>query len=152
GKASEAAQVCGTPDPTCSGGWTTKRSDSFSYDTHNRLSSVVHPDTTHVDYLYDSRGNLKSVQDERHTAANTLYEYDFLNRLKKVTQKQTIVVGPDIVTMYGYDVQDNLTSVTDPNTNATTYNYDDFRRMQKQTSPVTGVTTYSYDEAGNLLT
>src|SRR5262249_32315867 len=99
-KTMEEAQVCASPDPTCSGGWTTKRSDSFSYDTHNRLSSVVHPDTTHVDYLYDSRGNLKSVQDERHTAANTLYEYDFLNRLRKVTQKQTIVVGPDIVTMY----------------------------------------------------
>src|SRR5262249_35997043 len=59
-KTMEEAQVCASPDPTCSGGWTTKRSDSFSYDTHNRLSSVVHPDTTHVDYLYDSRGNLKS--------------------------------------------------------------------------------------------
>ncbi len=152
GKTQEEAQSCNVPAPSCAL-WTTKRSDSFSYDSNNRLSSIVHPDAppTRIDYTYDSRGNLKDVKDERHTVANTLYAYDFVNRLKTVTQKQTLVPGPDIVTQYAYDVHDNLTSVTDPNGNQTTYLYDDFRRLQRQTSPVTGTTTYSYDEAGNLI-
>src|ERR1035437_6319429 len=149
-KVSEQAQSCGTPAPSCAA-WTTQRSDAFTYDTKNRLSAVTHPDSTHLNYAYDSRGNLLTVQDERHTAANTAYAYDFLNRLKTVTQHQTIVAGPDVVTQYGYDLQDNLISVTDPNANLTTYLYDDFRRMQTQTSPVSGVTSYSYDPAGNLL-
>lgn len=146
----EQAQVCATPAQSCAA-WTTRRSESFLYDSRNRLFSTVHPDSTHVDYAYDSRGNLKSVRDERHSTANVLYEYDSLNRLKKVLQKRLIFPGPDVVTQYGYDVQDNMASVTDPNGNITTYQYDDFRRVQQQTSPVSGVTLYSYDEAGNLI-
>lgn len=92
------------------------------------------------------------MRDERHGAANTIYAYDFLNRLKTVTQKRTIVPGPDVLTQYAYDVQDNLNSVTDPNGNITTYAYDDFKRVQKQISPVSGTTSYTYSPAGNLLT
>ncbi len=168
-KVQEDAQLCSNPaNPCLAGDWTTKRTDSFTYDTHNRLQKVTHPDATHthVDYTYDSRGNLKTVQDENHTSANTTYDYDALNRLTKVTQ--TLVGAPavsgtcaaaagSIATCYldsaghpGYDSQDNLTSVIDPNGNQTTYAYDDFRRMQSQTSPVGGTTTYSYDAAGNL--
>lgn len=101
GKTQEDAQVCSTPAVSCAT-WVTRRTESFTYNADNRLASIVHPDSTQVIYAYDSRGNLKSVRDERHAAANTLYEYDFLDRLKKVTQKQTIVPGPDIVTMYAY--------------------------------------------------
>ena len=137
-----------------------RRCDSFSYDVHNRLLSVVHPDSSHVDYTYDSRGNLTSVKDENHLAANTTYAYDALNRLRTVTQDLADAPGSSgacaaaagqIATCYDYDSHDNLISVTDPNGNQTPYAYDDFRRMQKQTSPVSGMTTYSYDAAGNLL-
>src|SRR5262249_41179356 len=117
-KTKEEAQVCTTPaNPCAAANWSTKRSDSFAYDSHNRLSSVTHPDSTQALYAYDSRGNLTSVRDERHTSANSLYAYDFLNRLTKVTQKQVLTPGPDVITQYAYDVQDNLNSVTDPNGN-----------------------------------
>ncbi len=155
GKNQEEAQLCTTPaNPCSSGDWSTKRSDSFTYDIRNRLSAVVHPDATRIDYTYDSRGDLKDVKDERHTAlgANTVYEYDPLDRLKKVTQKRPIAGGADVVTEYMYDKHGNLISVKDPKFNVTSYEYDDFDRMKKQTSPVTGVTTYSYDLADNLLT
>ena len=76
-----------------------------------------------------------------------IYTYDPLDRLATVVQK---LGSGTISTQYGYDAEDNLTSVTDPNGNVTTYSYDDFHRLQKQVSPVTGTTTYSYDEAGNL--
>jgi YD repeat-containing protein len=63
----------------------------------------------------------------------------------------TQTVGQDqIITQYGYDNQDNLTSVTDPKGNITQYTYDDFGRRIKVISPDTGTTIYSHDEAGNI--
>jgi YD repeat-containing protein len=107
---------------------------------------------TSIQYTYDPDGRLSTVQDERHTSANTTYGYDALSRLSTVTQTLAGATGGQIVTSYGYDVQDNLTRVTDPNGNVTTYVYDDFHRLNSQSSPVSGSTTYTYDWAGNLLT
>jgi RHS repeat-associated protein len=167
-KIQEDAQSCNSPAPNCST-WTTKRTESFKYDTHNRLSEIDHPvpSGSKILYAYDSRGNLKTVQDENHASANTTYAYDFLNRLTSVTQTlagAAAVSGAcsaasgnvatcyrDLVGNPGYDTQDNLTSVIDPNGNQTTYAYDDFRRMQSQVSPVSLTTSYSYDAAGNLI-
>lgn len=162
GKTREDAQECTAALTTdCSANWTTRRNDTFSYDTKNRLASVTHSDATHVDYTYETRGNLQTVKDENHSVANTTYSYDPLNRLVSVFQSLALAPGSaapcpapagQIATCYAYDTQDDLTQVTDPNANVTTYAYDDFRRMQTQSSPVSGATTYSYDQAGNLLT
>ncbi|HEV7242491.1 MAG TPA: DUF6531 domain-containing protein, partial [Thermoanaerobaculia bacterium] len=149
GKTSESIEECGTPAPTC-GTWVARKTDSFAYDAAARLTTITHPDATTVVHAYDTRGNLTSIKDERHSSANTIHGYDPLNRLTTVTQKRTILPGSDVVTAYAYDVQSNLTSVTDPNGNVTTYSFDDFGRMQKQVSAVTGTTTYTYDAAGNL--
>ena len=106
---------------------------------HAQSALLRYPSRRHAPELHVRLpANLLTVQDERHTAANTLYAYDFLNRLKTVAQTQVLTPGPDVVTQYAYDLQDNLTAVTDPNSNVTTYAYDDFRRMQWQTCPVTG--------------
>jgi len=128
--------------------------ESFQYDNYGRLSEIDHPvpSGAKIVYGYDGAGNLTSVQDENHTSPNTLYAYDFANRLLSVTQRQVNMPGPDIVTSYTYDIQDNLNQVTDPNGNVTTYSYDDFRRLHTQVSPVSGTTTYAYDPAGNLVT
>lgn len=159
GKTREDAQVCNTPAANC-GAWTTKRFDTFSYDTRNRLISIVHPDSTHIDYTYDTRGNMKTVKDENHpSAANTTYEYDSRNRLTRVLQTLAGAAGSpvpclasagQIATCYTYDLHDNLKSLTDPNGNVTTYTYDDFGRVQTQVSPVSGSSSYSYDAAGNV--
>ncbi|HEX3578136.1 MAG TPA: DUF6531 domain-containing protein, partial [Thermoanaerobaculia bacterium] len=134
------------------GSWTTTRSDAFQYDSFGRLREIDHPDSSKVVYHYDGANNVISVQDERHTAANTFYAYDPVNRLATVTQTLSTAPGGQIATAYAYDIHGNLTSVTDPNGNVTSYVYDDFGRMLSQTSPVTGVTSYAYDAAGNLST
>ena len=56
------------------------------------------------------------------------------------------------LTLFGYDAQDNLTSVTDPRSLVTSYGYNGFGDLLTQTSPDTGVTTNTYDSAGNLDT
>jgi RHS repeat-associated protein len=132
------------------GSWTTTRSDAFQYDSFGRLSEIDHPDASKIVYHYDGANNLISVQDERHTAANTTYAYDPANRLATVSQTLSTAPGGQIATAYAYDIHGNLTTVTDPNGNATSYICDDFGRLISQTSPVTGVTSYAYDAAGNL--
>jgi RHS repeat-associated protein len=150
-KTQEEAQSCSTPAPVCSA-WITKRSDSFTYDDQGRLKDLVHPDATKQSFTYDSLSRASTIKDENHATANTTYGYDALNRLLTATQTLAGAPGGTITTAYAYNVQDQLTSVTDPKGNITTYEYDDFARMTRQTSPVTGTTTYSYDAAGNLLT
>jgi RHS repeat-associated protein len=150
-KVMEADQSCAAPAATCLS-WITKRSESYSYDDHNRLAALLHPVPAGAKtiYAYDADGKLASVQDENHTAPNTTYNYDQLDRLTSVTQTLATAPGGVAITRYDYDVMDNLASVTDPNGNVTRYAYDDFRRMTRQDSPVTNITTHSYDPAGNL--
>ena len=152
GTAREEDQSCDLPAAACAA-WTTKRSESFTYDVHNRLAQVLHPVPagSKVTNTYDADGLLATVQDEEHTAPNTRYTYDALHRVKTVRQTLAGAPGGAAVTGYDYDVRDNLAAVTDPNGNRTTYLYDDFHRLARQQSPVTGVTTYRYDPAGDLL-
>ena len=42
GRTSEQAQSCNSPSPAC-GTWTMQRSETFAYDSHNRLSIATHP-------------------------------------------------------------------------------------------------------------
>lgn len=129
-------------------GATERKRTSYSYYGDGQLKEIIHGDNTRIIYTYDAIGNLASVQDEKHLAANTTYVYDAANRLTAVTQT---LGGGTAITRYAYDPHGNLVAVTDPNGNVTTYVFDDFGQMIQQTSPVTGVTTYSYDQEGNLL-
>ncbi len=126
-----------------------KRRESYAYDSSNRLATVTHADGSTISYTYDGSGKLLTIKDERHPLPNTTNSYDPAGRLSKVTQVLSSAPGGTINTQYGYDIDGNLTAVTDPNGNVTTYVYDDFGQMIKQMSPVTGTTTYAYDFAGN---
>jgi RHS repeat-associated protein len=150
-KVTEEDQACAAPGVPCSS-WSTKRSESYAYEEHNRLLAIQHPVPAgaKVVYEYDADGKLASVIDENHTTPNTIYSYDQLDRLTSVTQTLASAPGGVAITRYDYDVMDNLVAVTDPNGNITRYAYDDFRRMVRQDSPVTNATTYVYDPAGNL--
>lgn len=96
----------------------------FHY-THGNLSQVVDPAGGQVDYVYDT-----------------------LNRVSQTTQK--ITDTENAVTLFSYDLQNNLAMVTDSNSNQTVYTYDDMGRMVKQVSPDTGTTHFTYDAAGNM--
>src|SRR5262249_4834512 len=145
GRKSSERYLSGQP-----GSWTLARSEAFRYDAIGRMIAVDHSDGKSILYAYDLANNVSTVQDENHTASSTLYKYDTLNRLIRVTQTLSGAPGGTIATQYSYDLHGNLVSVTDPNNNVTSYIFDDFGRIQSQVSPVSGATTYSYDPAGNL--
>ena len=133
------------------GAWVVKRSENYTYDAMGLLAGLVHPDGSSTAYTHGPDGSLATVRDENHASPNTTYAYDPAGRLVTVTQTLAVAPSGHIATSYGYDIQGNLTSVTDPNGNVTSYVYDDFGRMLSQTSPVTGTTSYRYDLAGNLV-
>ena len=141
----EELQVCTS--------WATKRSESYTYDGHNRLKEVVHstPAGAKTIYGYDRNGEVVTIRDENHTAPNTSYAYDALGRRVSMTRTLAGAPGGAATTSYAYDVMDNLVSVTDANGNVTRYAHDDFARVISEESPVSGTTTFSYDPAGNLL-
>ena len=62
----------------------------------------------------------------------------------------TVTDAANNVTTYGYDTENNLTSITDANSHTTNFAYDAFGRVTQTTFPSSAVETYSYDAVGNL--
>src|SRR5262249_45837449 len=60
--------------------------------------------------------------------------------------------GTAETTRYGYNLTDELTTVTDPAGNVTRYTYDLAGNRTKVEDPDTGTTTSTYNPAGDLLT
>ena len=55
-------------------------------------------------------------------------------------------------TAYGYDTNDDLTTLEDANTHATTNAFDVFNQLYQEQMPVGQSQTRTYDAAGNLQT
>ncbi|MCH9648165.1 MAG: hypothetical protein K0U98_08000 [Deltaproteobacteria bacterium] len=138
------------------GSFETRSSTDFEYQNRCQLQAVAFPDGTKTEYAYDCEGNLERVWDANHPSAGqteiptTQYTYDALDRLTQASQRWGGSGGGFATTLYGYDVQDHLTSVTDPELNLTTYAYSDRNLLTSETSPVSGVTNHLYNEHGEL--
>ncbi|MFI5934130.1 RHS repeat-associated core domain-containing protein [Actinoplanes sp. NPDC051494] len=120
-------------------------------------------DDVRTNYTYDAKGNLTRIDNpsplgdivvapdalsrmaERTDGKGqrTRYEYDALDRVKKITNHDNTTV------LYTYDADGNLTTVADP-TGVTVLTYDGFGRPTGKTAPGGGTTSYGYDRNGNL--
>jgi RHS repeat-associated protein len=120
-----------------------KRFDYHGTSFPGKLWKEINPDNSYAQYTYDAGGNVSVISDAG--GKSTLYGYDVLDRLTTVTQPGSTV------TSYGYDDQGNLISVTDAENHQTIYVYDDLGRLLETVSPDTGTTRYAYDAAGNLI-
>jgi RHS repeat-associated protein len=107
-------------------------------------------------YTYYDSGEVKTVTDG--LGQQTVYEYDGLNRLIKITE-QGVANSVDLVTEYGYDLASNRTSETDPRSVTMQHTYDDLNRltMTEVAGPFGGpshsavLATYRYDKVGNKI-
>ena len=93
-------------------------------------------------FSYDSGGNLISKIDKEEHA--TTYEYDELNRLKKVVND----IGEE--TCYTYDDRNNLITLTNANSGLTRFVYDKNNQLIREIRPLAQETVYLYDGVGNL--
>lgn len=114
----------------------------YQYDTLNRQTAVVYPNSTTAATAYDDAGRVSSRTDL--AGKTTQYGYDKLGRLTSVTD----ALGQ--VTSYGYDELGNRISQTDANQHTTTYAYDQLGRRSKRTLPLGQSESYTYDAEGNL--
>ncbi|WP_187414954.1 polymorphic toxin-type HINT domain-containing protein [Nonomuraea sp. PA05] len=74
---------------------------------------------------------------------------DALDRVVKVEEWSDATSHAD--TLYGYDLNDNLTKMTDANGNVRTYTYDWLDRRTAAADPDAGASSYGYDAAGRQI-
>ncbi len=142
---------------------------AYDYDNMSNLSSVNYYDTANqlrmqeaytynwksqlteregYEYRYDAMGWLDTIIV---SALNdsTFIEYDLFGRVTEIVEVADD--GSHLTTHLAYDIQDNLTRVTDPDSNVFAFWYDDRGHLLRDSCAVTGVTEYAYDAAGNLV-
>ncbi|RRQ21111.1 hypothetical protein D6C00_03475 [Thiohalobacter thiocyanaticus] len=127
-----------------------KKQLTQAFDIYNQLDTTTQANESD-DYDYAPDGTLNRRTDGRGTVTD--YSYDALRRLTHTVQDDggSDPTTADAATIYDYDAQDNLTTVTDPIDGTTTYAYDDLGNLISQASPDTGTTTFRYDAAGNRI-
>jgi|GEM_PF-4223160 len=137
-----------------------------AYDSMDRITSVVYPDSEEVSYTYNAQGLVDSVGG--YTAAihyneadqmtsvtypngvTTVYQYYAANlRLYSITTNNSLDGLQNI--SYAYDDAGNIIAVTDllDSANNQTFGYDDLNRLTQAQGPY-GPLTYDYDPIGNM--
>jgi RHS repeat-associated protein len=122
-----------------------KRTTTYKYDPANRLTEVSYssgkPAT--VTYEYDKDGDRTKMIDGTGT---TKYTYDQLDRL---TESEN---GHKEVSKYGYDLANEQTKITYPNTKSVTRAFDSAGQLEKVTDWSSNVTKFTYNEDSQQAT
>ena len=123
---------------------------TYYYDLAGRLDRTVATNGAAVQFGYDTLSRREFMTDSTGT---TFYEYDDLDRLKKVITSVNAIKGDadDLVLSYGeYDPAGNIKTLIYPGGEQITYTYDDAGRMKTATNG--GFTAaYFYDPMSGLL-
>lgn len=141
--------------------WVDRASRRYDWVSRCHLDKVVQapgrPEESEESFSYDCNGNLEKVWDPKHERAvfpgspTTTYEFDDLDRVTAVRQRWGTPPPAEIVTRFGYDVQDHLTSVTDAEGNVTSYTYSDRDLLTGESSVASGMAVHVYDDHGELV-
>jgi YD repeat-containing protein len=123
-----------------------KRTTTYKYDPANRLEEVSYSDgkTPAVKYEYDADGDRTKMVDGTGT---TKYTYDQLDRL---TEGEN---GHKEVSKYEYDLANQQTKITYPNTKSVTRAFDKAGRLEKITDWSSNITKFTYNaDSGQVTT
>jgi RHS repeat-associated protein len=145
-----------------SGGYAT---DSYGYDSDDRLTTFTDALSHSTIYGYDAVGNLTSVKDANNNTVS--YAYDSRNRLTTITDAlghntvygydsggklQTVKDSLGDVTTTLYDALGRATTMLDARGDQTTMAFDAAGRMTGLTDPVGNHTTWAFDSADRMTT
>jgi YD repeat-containing protein len=120
-----------------------KRTTTYKYDSANQLTEIKYSEeaTPSVKYEYDANGNRLKMVDGTGTSK---YTYDQLGRLTETED------GHKDIAKYEYDLANQQTKITYPNTKAVTRAYDKAGRLEKVTDWSEHTTTFKYDVDSDL--
>ena len=136
----------------------TGSSTSYIYDGMNRELTETAPDASPTQHKYqtDSTSHTYQTLEIDPASRNRLNYVDAAGRLKEVDENVKTwqngsygLSGPTYQTTYGYDVLDNLTSVTQ-SPESRNFTYDTLKRLVKAVNPESGAITCAYDASNNL--
>jgi YD repeat-containing protein len=120
---------------------------SYEYDSQNRLTRVINPDSSFMEAHYDDIAHTVMISDE--DQHKKLYHYDWTGNLLWVKEYTDSIQF--YLTQYRYDPSRNLTAFTDANGNTTSYRYDSLFGVTQITYPDSTTETFSYDSVGNVV-
>lgn len=123
------------------------RTMTYTYDAMNRRLSAKDGVSNTTSYGYDDRGLRTSVTDP--LGFETVYTYDDLRRLVTVRVKASNSIN-DAVTLYVYDNEGRLRTVTDAEGSVWENQYTLAGRRSSRIDGLSRLTSFSYDAAGNL--
>lgn len=145
---------------------------SFTYWPTGLLKRVTLPDASYLQYTYDNAHRLTKVEDSagnreeftldamgNRTAINA---YDPTSTLARTRTQVFNSLGnlwkaigaagtTGVTSVYGYDDNENLTSIAAPLSRSTAQVYDALNRLKQITDPASGVTQYGYDAFDNVV-
>lgn len=118
---------------------------THTYDPLLRLKTTTDPNNLVKIFDYDAGGRMREVQYS--TGRTDLYGYD---NNDNVTSLSRVGSGPTTLATLDHDVMDRLKSYTGPFSMTVGYTYDDVGRIASLVYPGGKALTYSYDDAGRL--
>lgn len=127
----------------------TPRWTTYEYDPIGKISKTTRPDGRFLTAEY-LKGTLIYIDPNGHRKTE---EIDIYGRTIKIEEYMGVSPAFTLyaTTIYDYDVMGNLTKVTDAATNQTIMTYDTLGRKTSMTDPDMGYWTYLYDANGNLI-
>ncbi len=124
---------------------------TYTYDLAGRLTRTEATNGNVVTFGYDNLSRRTLMTD---ISGTTFYEYDDLDRLKKIITSDNATKGDadDLELAYGYDLAGHVTSITYPGGEQVTYTFDDAGRMKTAVNATLAFTaTYTYSATSGLL-
>ncbi len=121
----------------------------YEYDAAQRLTAVANARGERMEYTLDAMGNVTGDvlrSDSGAIVRSQTRVYDELGRLLQQ------VGAASQTTSFGYDLNSNQTSITDPLNGPTTQAFDGLDRLVQMIDPLSGITGYGYDAQDNLVT
>ncbi len=138
---------------------------TYTYDDARRLTAIVDTDGNRIDYPdLDAMGNVKEVTaafDDGQNPPTITIERHQMQTFDELGRLLTVLVGAEAAreNRFGYDLNDDLASFTDPEGNETRFVQDGLRRVIKAIDPSNtgptpacgtgGVTCVDYDVFDN---
>lgn len=110
------------------------------YDANGYEEAITDPNGRRVEYTHDVLGNKTS---ETTGGDTTLYDYNSQDQVKSITDAQ------GNVTQYEYDSMGKITKTIDANNHSTTYEYNEMGKLTQITDASGQLLKYGYNILGN---